>query len=171
MQTIPALDPIRLGSFGRRWGKDTREGDPRSTSWIQLRRRWRVGGPAVPVRRSFTARADGACAGATIGSCADSPWVSARRALLVLGAGSAAAKLSPVEQKWVEPLLKVYNVEAGNLSVVEAELGAKNALVVGAKNDTLLTETLAGFVECSWRSSSRRTRHRRRFGSRRSLPT
>jgi hypothetical protein len=71
-------------------------------------------------------------------------------ALLALAAGSAAAKLSPVEQKWVEPLLKVYNVEAGNLGVVEAELGAKNALIAqSGKSNTLLTDTLAGFVECT----------------------
>jgi hypothetical protein len=71
-------------------------------------------------------------------------------ALVALGAGSAAAKLSPVEQTWVKPLLKVYDVEAANLSVVEPELRASDALIAASgTNNTRLTDTLAGFVECA----------------------
>lgn len=71
-------------------------------------------------------------------------------ALAAFAAAGAQARLSPVEQRWVTPLLKVYNVEAAGLSVVQDEERASDALVAGSgRNNTLLTETLAAFVGCS----------------------
>jgi hypothetical protein len=66
-----------------------------------------------------------------------------------LGAASASAKLSPVEQQWVKPLLTVYNDENEALTLVQPEERATGALVYGSgKNNTLLTATLIEFVAC-----------------------
>jgi hypothetical protein len=71
--------------------------------------------------------------------------------LLLTGlvAGSAAAKLSPVEQTWVKPMITIYNAMAANLGVVVDEEKASDALIAGSgKNNDLLTYTLSVFVSC-----------------------
>jgi hypothetical protein len=68
--------------------------------------------------------------------------------LLALPA-SASAKLAPVEQAWLKPVLAIYNTMSRNLGVVVDEERATNALVAASgKNNTLLSETLALFVSC-----------------------
>ncbi len=66
-----------------------------------------------------------------------------------LGAGGAAARLSPDEQAWVKPVLKIYDAMAANLGVVVDEERASDALIPrSGKNNTLLTYTLTVFVSC-----------------------
>ena len=70
-------------------------------------------------------------------------------ALGALGAAPASARLSPVEQQWVKPLLTVYNDENEALTLVQPEERATGALVYGSgKNNKLLTATLIEFIAC-----------------------
>ena len=76
-----------------------------------------------------------------------------RRRALVPGAG---ARLSPAEQAWISPLIKVWNVQNSSLKVVIAQALKPNALVAGTKPDNLNLRT---------RSSRSRTASSRRTGS------
>jgi len=70
-------------------------------------------------------------------------------ALSGLAASEASAKLTPVEQKWVKPLLKTWNVQNAALLNVIAQASATNALVAGEKpQNQKLTLTLAALVSC-----------------------
>ena len=57
--------------------------------------------------------------------------------------------LTPAEQKWVTPMVKIWNVQNDHLKVVVAEAEAKDALIVGERpaNETL-TYTLAALASC-----------------------
>ena len=67
-----------------------------------------------------------------------------------LGAGAAQAKLTPAEQKWVTPLIKVWNVQNAGLHLVIGQAAAKNALVAGEKPENYnLTNTLAALINCA----------------------
>jgi hypothetical protein len=82
--------------------------------------------------------------------------VGARLLLVVFGAvaavaivPSAGAVLTPAEQKWVAPLIRIWNVQNESLQVVVSRAGAKNALIAGEKPQNLrLTETLAAIAAC-----------------------
>jgi len=58
-------------------------------------------------------------------------------------------RLSPAEQKWVEPLIALANTMAADLRQLPAEIAAKDALVVGTGTNLTLTTTLASFLTCS----------------------
>jgi hypothetical protein len=61
----------------------------------------------------------------------------------------APAALTPAEQAWVTPLIKVWNLQNAGLHLVLQQAAAKNALIAGAKPDNLrLTTTLAVLVDC-----------------------
>ena len=65
---------------------------------------------------------------------------------LVPGAG---ATLSPDEQAWIAPLVKVWNVQNSSLKVVINQAVKPNALVAGNKPDNLnLTNTLVALADC-----------------------
>jgi hypothetical protein len=64
-------------------------------------------------------------------------------------AAPASAKLTPAEQQWVTPLIKVWNLQNAGLHLVLQQAAAKNALVAGEKPQNLaLTETLGALVLC-----------------------
>jgi hypothetical protein len=46
--------------------------------------------------------------------------------------GAADAKLTPVEQKWVTPLISVWNVQNAGLHLVVQQASAKYALIGGS---------------------------------------
>ena len=70
-------------------------------------------------------------------------------ALAAVLAGAADAKLTPVEQKWVTPLVSVWNVQNAGLHLVVQQASAKNALIAGSKpNNLALTKTLAALISC-----------------------
>jgi hypothetical protein len=54
-------------------------------------------------------------------------------AAAAVSAGTASAKLTPVEQKWVTPLIQVWNAQNAGLQLVIKTASAKNALVLGEK--------------------------------------
>ena len=65
------------------------------------------------------------------------------------GAARSGATLTAAEQKWVTPLIKVWNVQNQSLQVVVSQAAAKNALIAGEKPQNLaLTNTLAAIVNC-----------------------
>jgi hypothetical protein len=67
-------------------------------------------------------------------------------AFLVPGAG---ASLSPAEQAWISPLIKLWNVQNSSLRVVIAQAVKPNALVAGTKpNNLALTNTLVALANC-----------------------
>src|SRR5580765_1060046 len=67
-------------------------------------------------------------------------------ALLAPGAG---ARLSPDEQAWVTPLIRIWNVENASLKVVISQALKPKALVAGNKPDNLnLTNTLVALADC-----------------------
>src|SRR5579862_2807391 len=71
-------------------------------------------------------------------------------ALAGLAAAGAQAKLTPAEQKWVTPLIKVWNTQNSALQKVLKQAAAKNALIAGEKpQNAALTKTLISFVTCS----------------------
>lgn len=79
--------------------------------------------------------------------------VAAFVALSALAAAEAAParseKLTASEQKWVTPLISVWNDVNLNLHIIQGELRATNALVPGSgKNNTILTATLNVLVSC-----------------------
>jgi hypothetical protein len=70
-------------------------------------------------------------------------------AVLALGVGAAAAKLTPPEQKWAEKVVKIYNDEAAALDNVQAQEKATNAMIANSgANNTKLTATLSIFASC-----------------------
>jgi len=71
---------------------------------------------------------------------------TAAAAILVPGAG---ASVSPAEQAWLAPLIKIWNVQNSSLKVVVTEALKPNALVAGTKPDNLtLTNTLVSLADC-----------------------
>jgi len=67
-------------------------------------------------------------------------------ALLAPGAG---ARLSPDEQAWVTPLIRIWNVENASLKVVVSQALKPKALIAGSKTDNLkLTNTLVALADC-----------------------
>jgi hypothetical protein len=70
--------------------------------------------------------------------------------LLAPAAGAAnGAKLTTAEQRWVTPLIAIWNVQNQSLKVVVGEATAKDALVAGEKPQNLkLTNTLAALIDC-----------------------
>ncbi len=65
------------------------------------------------------------------------------------GATRSGATLTAAEQKWVTPLIKIWNVQNQSLQVVVSQATAKNALIAGEKPQNLaLTNTLAALVNC-----------------------
>jgi hypothetical protein len=86
-----------------------------------------------------------------------------RLALVLLLAASVAAvstaaataaparttKLTPAEQKWVRPMVAVWNNMNTRLQQVQGQLVAKEALLVGTRANLTLNITLANFVDCA----------------------
>ncbi len=75
--------------------------------------------------------------------------------LVGLGAATAATaapdrhvKLTPAETKWVAPVVKLWNNLNTGLQNVVAQATAKEALLIGTKNNGKLNGTLATFVTC-----------------------
>jgi hypothetical protein len=65
------------------------------------------------------------------------------------GAARSGATLTAAEQKWVTPLIKVWNVQNQSIQVVVSQATAKSALIAGEKPQNLaLTNTLAAIVNC-----------------------
>jgi hypothetical protein len=65
------------------------------------------------------------------------------------GATRSGATLTATEQKWVTPLVKIWNIQNQSLQVVVGQATAKNALIAGEKPQNLaLTNTLAAIVNC-----------------------
>jgi hypothetical protein len=61
----------------------------------------------------------------------------------------AGASLSPSEQAWISPLIKVWNVQNSSLKVVIQQAVKPNALVAGTKPSNLtLTNTLVALADC-----------------------
>ena len=78
-----------------------------------------------------------------------------RVAILVAGAvavllvPTAGASLTPAEQAWISPLVKVWNVQDSSLKVVIQQAVKPNALVAGTKpNNLTLTNTLVALADC-----------------------
>jgi hypothetical protein len=78
-----------------------------------------------------------------------------RVAILVAGAvavllvPTAGASLTPAEQAWISPLVKVWNVQNSSLKVVIQQAVRPNALVAGTKpNNLTLTNTLVALADC-----------------------
>ena len=69
-------------------------------------------------------------------------------AVAILAPG-ASATLSPDEQAWVTPLIRIWNVQNASLKVVIAQALKPKALVAGSKPDNLnLTNTLVSLADC-----------------------
>jgi hypothetical protein len=67
--------------------------------------------------------------------------------LLVPSAG--AATLTPAEQAWIAPLVKIWNLQNSSLKVVLAQALKPSALVAGTKPNNLnLTNTLVALADC-----------------------
>lgn len=74
----------------------------------------------------------------------------------VLGAATAAtaatahtAQLTPTETKWVTPVVVLWNNLNKGLIAVVPQATAKDALIVGTKNNGKLNATLAVFITCN----------------------
>jgi hypothetical protein len=65
-----------------------------------------------------------------------------------VAAPSRSAKLTAAEEKWVEPVLKIWNVMNASLTVVYDQATADQALIPGTKPNKTLNQTLANFVDC-----------------------
>jgi hypothetical protein len=64
-------------------------------------------------------------------------------------APGASASVSPAEQAWLSPLIKVWNVQNSSLKVVVTQALKPNALVAGTKpNNLTLTNTLVALADC-----------------------
>jgi hypothetical protein len=64
-------------------------------------------------------------------------------------APSRSATLTPAEMKWATPVVALWNNLNSALLKVVTQAGAKDALIVGTKNNGKLNATLAVFVTCS----------------------
>jgi hypothetical protein len=80
-----------------------------------------------------------ACAGVLAGLAATS----------VTAAPAHSQKLTPLEQKWVTPMITVWNAMNAGLHLFYKQATAKDALIPGSANNLPLTKTLAVFIECS----------------------
>jgi hypothetical protein len=61
----------------------------------------------------------------------------------------ASASLTPAEQAWITPLIKIWNVQNSSLNVVLPQAAKPNALRAGQKPDNLnLTNTLVALANC-----------------------
>jgi hypothetical protein len=61
----------------------------------------------------------------------------------------ASASVSPAEQAWLTPLIKIWNVQNSSLKVVVTQALKPNALVAGTKpNNLTLTNTLVALADC-----------------------
>jgi len=74
----------------------------------------------------------------------------------VLGAATAAsaapartARLTPAETKWATPVIALWNNLNKALVSVVPQATAKDALIVGTKNNGTLNATLAVFITCN----------------------
>jgi hypothetical protein len=57
--------------------------------------------------------------------------------------------LSPAEQKWVQPLLHIWNVQNSSLKKVIPQASVEGALTAGEQPHNLaLTKTLAALIDC-----------------------
>jgi hypothetical protein len=75
--------------------------------------------------------------------------VVAGAAAVLLVPSAGAATLTPAEQAWIAPLVKVWNVQNSSLKVVIAQALKPNALVAGTKPANLdLTNTLVALADC-----------------------
>ena len=63
-------------------------------------------------------------------------------------APTRTAKLTPAEEKWVKPVVNVFNVVNAGLGVVGKQTTADGALVPGTKANKTLIVTLGVFVDC-----------------------
>jgi len=64
-------------------------------------------------------------------------------------ADGAGASLTPAEQAWISPLIRIWNAQNSSLRVVITEALKKNALVAGSKpNNLALTNTLVALADC-----------------------
>ena len=62
---------------------------------------------------------------------------------------NAGATLSPAEQAWIAPLIKLWNVQNSSLKVVIQQALKPKALIAGNKPDNLnLTNTLVALANC-----------------------
>ncbi len=75
--------------------------------------------------------------------------VSLGAATAASGAHTRTAKLSPAEAKWATPVVKLWNTLNAGLVVVVSQALAKEALLIGTKNNGKLNTTLATFVTCN----------------------
>jgi len=66
----------------------------------------------------------------------------------VVVAPDAGAKLSPQEQAWVAPLLKIWNTQYAGGGLVSSQASKKDSLVAGTKANETLVGTLAAIVDC-----------------------
>ena len=65
------------------------------------------------------------------------------------GATRSGVTLTQAEQKWITPLVKIWNIQNQSLHVVVARATAKNALIAGQKPQNLaLTNTLSSILNC-----------------------
>jgi hypothetical protein len=63
--------------------------------------------------------------------------------------GASGATLTPAEQKWVAPLVTVWNNQNQALTAVVAKATAKNALIAGEyPQNYQLTKTLSALIDC-----------------------
>lgn len=61
---------------------------------------------------------------------------------------AAGAKLTPKEQAWVAPLLKIWNTQYAAGGLVSKQASAKGSLVAGTTANETLLRTLAAIVDC-----------------------
>jgi hypothetical protein len=64
-------------------------------------------------------------------------------------APARAEKLTPIELKWVTPMITVWNTMNAGLHLIYTQAAATDALIAGSPNNLTLTKTLVAFVECS----------------------
>ena len=71
-------------------------------------------------------------------------------ALAGLAAGTASAKLTPVEEKWVVPLIKIWEKQNAGLNLVIPTATANNSagMVPGTADNQKLVTVLAALLDC-----------------------
>src|SRR4051795_8147003 len=82
--------------------------------------------------------------------------VAAVTAVLIVAATAAAAgaaptrsaKLTAAEQKWVSPVIQVWNLMNAGLQAVDKQMQANAALIPGTATNKALVTTLGNFVTC-----------------------
>jgi hypothetical protein len=63
-------------------------------------------------------------------------------------APARTAKLTPAEAKWAAPVVTLWNTMNAGLQNVTRAASAKDALIVGTKNNLALTVLLSKFITC-----------------------